>query len=158
MSKTSNFSILIVSLFYQGFSNTKNTLKNWREKAREFLLPYIFSPEHTHTFSLNRNFHPLIHIHFYPLIHILTFSPSHTFLPTFNFYMHTILPLKYSFNLLVSFDPFLGRHQPWNMDHLCKQNDPYKGQGGSHPVEVSEGVVEVKYGQDQTDKFPQRHD
>lgn len=43
------------------------------------------------------------------------------------------------------------------MDHLCKQNDPYKGQGGSHPVEVSERVVEVKYGQDQTDKLPQGH-
>lgn len=70
MSKTFNFSILIVSLFYQGFSNTKNTLKNWREKAREIFTPLHFSPEHTHTFSLNRNFHPLIHIHFYPLIHI----------------------------------------------------------------------------------------
>lgn len=68
--------------------------------------------------------------------------------------MHT---LKYSFNLLISFDPLLGRHQPWNMDHLCKQNDPYKGQGGSDPVEVSERVVEVKYGQDQTDELPQGH-
>lgn len=72
--------------------------------------------------------------------------------------MHTFLPPKHSFNLLVGFDPLLGRHQPWNMDHLCEQNDPYKGQGRSDPVEVCERVVEVKYGQDQTDKFPQRYD
>lgn len=154
MSKISNFSILIVSLFYQGFSNTKNTLKNWREKAREFLLPYIFLLNiHIHL-ALTETSILLYIIYIFTLLYIYKHfhPPTHFYL---HFYMHT---LKYSFNLLVSFDPFLGRHQPWNMDHLCKQNDPYKGQGRSDPVEMSERVVEVKYGQDQTDKFPQRHD
>lgn len=152
MSKTSNFSILIVSLFYQGFSNTKNTLKNWREKAREFLLPYIFLLNiHIHLALTETSI--LLYIYIFTLLYIHKHfhPPTHFYL---HFYMHT---LKYSFNLLVSFDPFLGRHQPWNMDHLCKQNDPYKGQGRSDPVEVSERVVEVKYGQDQTDELPQGH-
>lgn len=83
MSKTSNFSILIVSLFYQGFSNTKNTLKNWREKAREYLLPYIFLLNiHIHLALTETSI--LLYIYIFTLLYIY----KHVHPPT-HFYLHS---------------------------------------------------------------------
>lgn len=81
MSKTSNFSILIVSLFYQEFSNTKNKLKNWREKAREFLLPYIFLLN-IHLALTETSI--LLYIYIFTLLYIY----KHVHPPT-HFYLHS---------------------------------------------------------------------
>ena len=58
---------------------------------------------------------------------------------------------------LVSFCCLFGGHQSGYVDHFCEKYDPDEGADRPDPVEVGEGVVEIEYGQNQTDKFPQRH-
>ena len=58
---------------------------------------------------------------------------------------------------LVSFRCLFRGHQSGYVDHFCEQYDPDEGADRPDPVEIGEGVVEIEYGQNQTDKLPQRH-